>query len=89
MGSKWRTLNDNQPYEWGNPTRSSPGKLLSTLTNRDNMGDARTQVYWFSHEWRPDFPVTNINGVEVYNMAFVVTKGQIDELCGNASCVIP
>jgi len=76
-------------WEWGNPTLSSPQKLLNTLKSFDNMGPNRTQVLWFSDEWYSGFPRSNINGTNVYNLAFVVTQDQMHELCGLASCVVP
>jgi RHS repeat-associated protein len=76
-------------YEWGNPTLSSPQKLLNALKSFDNMGSRPGQVLWFSNQWYERFPTTNVNGTIVYRLAFVVTEEQINELCGKASCVAP
>jgi hypothetical protein len=76
-------------WEWGNPTHSSPQKFLNTLKSFDNMGRDRNQVLWFSNEWYKNYPTKNIDGTNVYTLAFVVTKDQMHELCGLASCVVP
>jgi RHS repeat-associated protein len=86
----WREgVKGNTPYEWGNPTPGSPRKLLEKLSSFDNMHDRSDGIYWFSHEWKKDFPTTTYKGIVMYQLAFVITRDQIAETCDNGSCVQP
>ncbi len=86
----WREgVRGNTPYEWGNPTLSSPSKLLEKLGSFSNKHNRSDGIYWFSNEWKKGFPTTIYNGIVMYQLAFVITQEQIAETCNNGSCVQP
>ena len=85
----WRGVVGNRPYEWGNPTELSPQTFLDALVD-GNEGDAPYQVYYFSEAYiRDQTPFVMLDGLKVFQIAYVVTREQVRNLCNDYSCVEP
>jgi len=83
----WRSgAKDDRPYDFGNPTTESPDKILLALRQGPwpvgSTGD--NEVYYSPEQLTDHTPFAFEN---VYNIAFVVTRGQSRNLCNNGSCI--
>jgi hypothetical protein len=82
------------PYEWGNLPENMNQKLRYALSYGARTGLDITQVYYknvdlTNKEGNIQVGTIQFSGKLYYNLFFVVTKNQIKELCGGASCVQP
>ncbi len=82
----WSTgIQNDKPYEWGNPTDKSPDLFLGKLGSTTNIGQSQESILYFSRRFqgRGNHPVsfTDDDCGNVYNLFFIVTKAQVDKSC--------
>jgi hypothetical protein len=78
-------------WEWGNPTENSPDALMRALRSGRHSSDNNSILYSYPSRLTDDVGtfIDNTSGLLTYELAFVLTSGQINALCGGASCVDP
>ena len=81
------TTKQRLAYEWDNPTDLSPQSLLEAL-RKGNEGTGSTNVLYLTESLGNVGSFTD-GGITIYKLDFVVSKGQLNTLCGGASCVVP
>jgi len=65
----------DRPLDWGNPTDRTEQllPLFYSAYQNENIGPADDQILWMNQQMN----------------FFIVTRGQVETLCGNQSCVWP
>jgi RHS repeat-associated protein len=76
-------LDSSRPYEWGNPTDSSPAYFKENLRT-SNLGWDSTNVLYTSDNWKHYQQKTKQAITPIF---FVLTGSQQQTLCGSVSCV--